>query len=212
MSRMKIAVIGSGKIGSTAARLFVAAGHEVAIANRRGPESLRALEEELGEGVEAATVEDAVYLGDIVLVAVPLGAIDALPADPFAGKIVIDANNYYPDRDGQLPELNRDETTSTELLARRLPGARVVKAFNTMYYATLAQAGDPSKPNDERLALFVAADDEDAKRLVSDLIDQLGFAAIDTGGLADGGRRQQPGSPIYNVELTGAQARKTLNR
>ena len=139
-------------------------------------------------------------------------AIDALPAAAFAGKIVIDANNYYPNRDGHLSELDRDETTSTELLAQYMPRARVVKALNTMYYATLVEAGDTTAPPDERLALFVAGDDREAKRMVIDLIDALGFAAIDTGGLADGGRRQQPGSPIYNTRLTGAQARAALAR
>jgi predicted dinucleotide-binding enzyme len=209
---MKIGVIGSGKIGSTAARLFGAAGHEVAIANRRGPESLRPLEQELGGAVHAATVEDAARFGELVLVAVPFAAIGTLPADPFAGKIVVDANNYYAERDGHVPELDGDETTSTELLARQLPGARVVKAFNTMYYATLAEAGDQTKPNDERLALLLAGDDDEAKRLVSELVAALGFAAVDTGGLADGGRRQQPGSPMYGIELTGAEAREALSQ
>jgi predicted dinucleotide-binding enzyme len=162
--------------------------------------------------VHAATVEDAARFGDVVLLAVPFGVIDVLPADAFAGKIVIDANNYYPERDGHVQGLDRDETTSTELLAQQLPGARVVKAFNTMYFATLAEAGDPTKPNDERLALLLAGDDDEAKRLVSELVEALGFAAVDTGGLADGGRCQQPGSPIHNVELTGAQAREALSR
>lgn len=209
---MKIAIIGSGKIGSTAARLFIGAGHEVAIANRRGPQSLEPLQRELGAALQPASIEDAVRFGDVVLVAVPLHAIDALPAASFAGKIVVDANNYYPNRDGHIPELDRDETTSSELLARHLPGARVVKAFNTMYYATLGEAGDPSKPEDDRLALFVAGDDQQAKQVAIDLIEQLGFAAMDNGSLADGGRRQQPGSPIYNTNLTGAQARAALGR
>jgi 8-hydroxy-5-deazaflavin:NADPH oxidoreductase len=209
---MKIAIIGSGKIGSTAARLFIGAGHEVAIANRRGPQSLKPLRLELGAALQPASTEDAIRFGDVVLVAVPLYAIDALPAASFAGKIVVDANNYYPNRDGHIPELDRDETTSSELLARHLPGARVVKAFNTMYYATLGEAGDPSKPEDDRLALFVAGDDQQAKQVAIGLIEQLGFAAMDTGSLADGGRRQQPGSPIYNTNLTGAQARAALGR
>jgi predicted dinucleotide-binding enzyme len=209
---MKIAIIGSGKIGSTAARLFIGAGHEVAIANRRGPQSLEPLQRELGAALQPASIKDAVRFGDVVLVAVPLHAIDALPAASFAGKIVVDANNYYPNRDGHIPELDRDETTSSELLARHLPGARVVKAFNTMYYATLGEAGDPSKPEDDRLALFVAGDDQQAKQVAIDLIEQLGFAAMDNGSLADGGRRQQPGSPIYNTNLTGAQARAALGR
>jgi len=209
---VKIAIIGSGKIGSTAARLFIGAGHEVAIANRRGPQSLEPLQRELGAALQPASIEDAVRFGDVVLVAVPLHAIDALPAASFAGKIVVDANNYYPNRDGHIPELDRDETTSSELLARHLPGARVVKAFNTMYYATLGEAGDPSKPEDDRLALFVAGDDQQAKQVAIDLIEQLGFAAMDNGSLADGGRRQQPGSSIYNTNLTGAQARAALGR
>jgi predicted dinucleotide-binding enzyme len=209
---VKITIIGSGKIGSTAARLFIGAGHEVAIANRRGPQSLEPLQRELGAALQPASIEDAVRFGDVVLVAVPLHAIDALPAASFAGKIVVDANNYYPNRDGHIPELDRDETTSSELLARHLPGARVVKAFNTMYYATLGEAGDPSKPEDDRLALFVAGDDQQAKQVAIDLIEQLGFAAMDNGSLADGGRRQQPGSPIYNTNLTGAQARAALGR
>jgi 8-hydroxy-5-deazaflavin:NADPH oxidoreductase len=208
---MKLAVIGSGKIGSTTARLFVDAGHQVAIANRRGPESLKDLERELGGAAHAATVEDAVRFGEIVLVAVPFGAIDELPAAAFAGKIVVDANNYYPNRDGHVPELDRDETTSTELLARHLHGARVVKAFNTMNYALLAKSGDPANPEGERLAVFVAGDDDEGKEIVMELIDELGFAAIDTGSLADGGRRQQPGSPVYAADLTGAQASEALS-
>ncbi len=124
---------------------------------------------------------------------------------------MIDANNYYPNRDGHFAELDRDETTSTELLARHLPGARAIKAFNTMNYATLAKAGDRAKPQDERLAVFVAGDDDEAKRLVTELLDELGFAAIDTGGLADGGRRQQPGAPVYAADLTGAQASEALS-
>jgi len=209
---VKISIIGSGNIGATAARLFIAVGHEVTIANRRGPHSLRPLQEELGAALNAATVADAARFGEIILIAVPFGVIEELPADAFARKIVIDANNYYPDRDGHVAELDRGETTSTEMLARRLPVARVVKAFNTMYFATLSEAGDTNKPPDERLALFLAGDDGEAKRVVINLIDQLGFTAIDTGDLSAGGRRQQPGAAIYNVNLTAAQARKALGQ
>lgn len=207
---MRIGVIGSGMIGSTSSRLFVRAGHEVAIANRRGPQSLGSLAQELGPSVHPMTVAEAAQFGDLVLVAVPFAAIEALPAEPFAGKVVIDANNYYAQRDGQVGELDADETTSSEVLARQLPDARVVKAFNTMYYATLAERGDVTLRADDRLALFVAGDDVEAKRLVSALIEELGFAAVDTGGLADGGRRQQPGSPIYAADMTLTQARRVL--
>jgi len=205
---VKIAIIGSGSIGSTAARLFVAAGHEVMIANRRGPDSLRALELELGQALRAGTVLEAARFGEVVLVAVPFGSIGELPTDAFAGKVVIDANNYYPDRDGHLAGLDSGETTSSQLLAQHLDGARVIKALNTMYFATLAQAGDTTKPPDQRLALFVAGDDAAAKQVVTRLIDQLGFTAVDTGGLDEGGRLQQPGAAIYDVKLTGAQAQR----
>jgi 8-hydroxy-5-deazaflavin:NADPH oxidoreductase len=208
---MRIGIIGSGKIGSTAAHLFVAAGHQVAIANRRGPSSLAPLEHELGARLRAQNVEEAARFGDqLVLVAVPIGAYDALPAGAFAGRIVIDTTNCYPGRDGSDAALDNDQTTSSALLAEYLPGARIVKAFNTMLYSTLAQAGRPSASADDRLALFVAGDDLDAKRIVTGLIEELGFTAIDTGGLARGERRQQPNSPIYVKNFTGAQARRIL--
>ena len=208
---MKIGIIGSGNIGATTARLFAGAGHEVTIANSRGPESLTELVQDIGPQARAGTVEAAARASDVVLVAIPLRAYPDLPADAFAGKIVIDANNYYSSRDGEIPELESDETTSSELLAGQLPDATVVKAFNTMYAQMLADGGRPDAPEDERLALFVAGDDADAKRRVMELIREIGFAALDTGSLADGGRRQQPGSPIYTTqELTGAEARAKL--
>jgi 8-hydroxy-5-deazaflavin:NADPH oxidoreductase len=207
---MRIGVIGSGNIGSAAAHQFVGAGHEVAIANSRGPESLGDLVAELGPAARAATVSDAAEFGELVLVAIPLGRIGELPPQAFAGKVVIDANNYYSSRDGEIPELENDETTSSELLARQLPDATVIKAFNTMYARKIAAGERPDVPVDERLALFVAGDDEDAKRHVIDLIEEIGFAAIDTGSLAEGGRRQQPGSPIYTEELSGAGARAKI--
>ena len=207
---MKIGFVGSGKIGSTLARLALDAGHEVRLSNSRGPDTLRSLADELGDRAEAATVTDAARFGDLVVVATPLGAYDALPAAAFEGKVVVDASNYYPNRDGQIPELDNDETTSTELLAEHLAGGRVVKAFNTMRSGTLATAGDPSKPADERLALYVAGDDAEAKRAVLSLIDEFGFAPIDTGSLAEGGRKQQAGGAVYGDEVTGAEARQAL--
>jgi predicted dinucleotide-binding enzyme len=207
---MRIAIIGSGKIGSTVAGLAVRAGHQVAIANSRGPDSLEPLVVRLEGRAIGATVEDAARFGEIVLVAIPLGAYRTLPTEPFAGKIVIDANNYYPSRDGHIAELDGDSTTSSELLAAHLRGARVVKAFNTMYYETLATRGNPDAPREERLALFLAGDDADAMRAVSGLIEELGFAPVDTGTLASGGRLQQPVSEIYNRPLTGAKAERLL--
>lgn len=155
--------MGSGLIGASAARLFAAVGHEVALANSRGPSSLSNLVGEIGDGARAATVEEAARFGEVVVVAVPLKAYPDLPAEAFAGKVVADANNYYPGRDGSFEALDDDRTTSSELLAEHL----AVKAFNTMYYATLATEGRPDTPRDERPVLFVRADDPDAKRIVS---------------------------------------------
>jgi hypothetical protein len=144
-----------------------------------------------------------------VLIAIPLKAYPDLPADAFAGKIVVDAMNYYPSRDGQVEELDAGIVGSSELLARHAPGARVVKAFNTMLWTRLGSEGRPGGDG-ERLVLFVAGDDEDAKRTVSELIDQIGFAAVDTGSLHEGGMRQQPGSPIYNKAMTVHDAEAAL--
>jgi 8-hydroxy-5-deazaflavin:NADPH oxidoreductase len=203
---MRIGVIGAGNIGATAARLFADAGHDVVISNSRGPESLRAEE---GDGIRAGTVEDAALHGEVVLVAIPLKAHPDLPAEAFEDRIVVDAMNYYPGRDGHIAELDDDETTSTELLARHLEGARVVKAFNTMGAGTLEQEGRPAGDH-SRLALLVAGDDEHAKRTVMDLVDEIGFDAVDSGSLADGGRLQQPGATLYGAEVTSIEAHEAL--
>jgi len=132
---MRIGVIGSGNIGGTVATLLARAGHEVQIANSRGPESLRGL---AAERLRPATIEAAAEDGEVVIVATPLAAYAALPAQALAGTVVIDAGNYYPSRDGQIAVLDDDSTTSTEWLAAKLPGARVVKAFNTVFWEVLA--------------------------------------------------------------------------
>ena len=114
---MKIGIIGAGNIGGNAAKLFAKAGHEIAIANSRGPETLTDLIGEIGENAKAVTAEEAAKFGEIVFVSIPLGKINELPTNGFEGKIVIDSNNYYPDRDGQIAELDSDEKTSSELLS-----------------------------------------------------------------------------------------------
>jgi 8-hydroxy-5-deazaflavin:NADPH oxidoreductase len=209
---VKIGIIGSGKIGGTAARLFTRSGHEVAIANSRGPDSLADFVEELGENAQAATVDEAADFGDVVLEAIPFRHYRDLPADHLAGKIVIDADNYYPARDGHIDELDSDRTTSTELIGRHLEGARMVKAFNTINAGELASDGRPDAPREERLALFVAGDDEDAKRVVSRLIEDIGYAPVDSGSLAEGGRRQQAGSPMYGKLLKAPEAEAAIGR
>ena len=203
---MNIGIIGVGNIGSTAAKLFANAGHDVAISNSRGPETLERLVSELGPGVRAATVEDAASFGEVVLVAIPFWSYEALPAHRLASKIVVDATNYYEGRDGRI---DFGDLTSSELISEHLSRARLVKAFNTMYYETLRTEVRDS--NGDRLVLFLAGDDEEAKAIVSGLIDEIGFSPVNTGSLRDGGRKQQPGSPIYNVPMTAEQARETLD-
>ena len=207
---MKIGIVGAGYIGGTAAKLFARAGHEIAIANSRGPETLADLTSEIGRNAKAVTVAEAADFGEIVMVSIPLGRIGELPADAFDGKIVIDTNNYYPDRDGQIAELDADEKNSSELLQEHLKGARIVKAFNTIWFEHLKTQGDKNLPLDQRRVIFVAGDDQSAKKTVASLIEEIGFAAYDTGSLAEGGRSQQPDTAIYNRNLTLSEAAAIL--
>jgi 8-hydroxy-5-deazaflavin:NADPH oxidoreductase len=202
---MRIGIVGGGNIGATAARLFAAAGHEVAVANSRGPETLAGLVGELGDRARAETVEGAAEFAEVVLVAIPFVSYTDLPAAQLTGKIVIDAGNYYPSRDGHYAALDADETTSSELLAEQLPDARVVKAFNTLYWEHLRDNGAQAA-GAERRALFVAGDDQEAKDRVGALIEDIGYAPVDAGSLAVGGRRLQPGGPLSGVLLTEAEA------
>jgi 8-hydroxy-5-deazaflavin:NADPH oxidoreductase len=206
---MRIGIIGAGRIGATAARLFARAGHDVAISNSRGPASLADLvaeiDEEVGQGrVHAATVEDASEHGEVVLLAVPWIALGAA-VDPkrLGGRIVIDAMNPYGE-DGSILETGEDG--SSGLVAKALPSARLVKAFNTIHWAHLAEQGDARLPMMRRRVIPIAGDDTDAKHVVAGLIEQLGFAPLDMGQLIEGGRRQQPETPIYNRTLTLEQA------
>lgn len=207
---MNIGIIGAGHIGGTAAKLLVEAGHNIAIANSRGPETLTDLVGELGANAKAVTVEEAARFGNVVLVSIPLGKYKQLPAESFEGKIVIDSNNYYPDRDGQIAGLDGGQVTSSELLAEHLKGARIVKGFNTIWSEHLKAQGNKNLPREERRAIFIAGDDADAKEIVAGLITEIGFAAVDTGGLRDGGAAQQPDTAIYNRNLTASEAEAIL--
>ena len=207
---MKIGILGAGNIGAAAARLFIEAGHEVALSNSRGPESLKELVRQLGPKAHAMTIEDAAQFGEMVLLAVPWRSPEALP-DPgqLRGKIVIDAMNPYRP-DGGFYDLGG--STSSELVLQRIPGARLVKAFNTIYYVHLAERGRKDLPPEERHAIYVAGDDQDAKKRVSQLIEEIGFAAVDTGSLREGGRMQQPDSPIYNQTYNSREAQEFLEK
>ena len=202
---MRIGILGAGMIGATAAKLFVRAGHEVAISNSRGPETLRELASELGPKGRAMNADEAARWAEIVLLAVPWRSPEALPpVDAVTGKIVIDAMNPYQ-VDGTVIDLG--STTSSEETRKRLPGARIVKAFNTIWYKHLAELGRPDLPVEDRHAIFVAGDDQDAKSVVMRLIEQIGFGAVDTGSLVEGGRRQQPNAPLYNRVMTVTEGR-----
>src|SRR6476619_2867411 len=143
-----IGFIGSGMIGSTVARLSVAAGHNVVMSNSRGPETLRELVAELGPLATAATAGQAAEAGDLVVVAIPVKAISDVPAKPLAGKPVLDTGNYYPQRDGQIEVLDNGALTSSGLLQRYLPDAHVVKVFNNIYYKHLESLTRPSGAQD----------------------------------------------------------------
>ena len=192
-----IGFIGSGMIGGTVARLSVAAGYNVVMSNSRGPETLRELVAELGPLAAAATSGQAAEAGDLVVVAIPVKAIAAVPATPLAGKPVLDADNYYPQRDGHIEVLDNGALTSSGLLQRYLPGAHVVKVFNNIYFRHLASLARPSGSAD-RSALPVAGDDPAAKAAVTGYLDAIGYDAVEDGSLADSWR-QQPGSPVYGA-------------
>ena len=203
---MKIGIIGSGKIGATAARLFVQAGNEVALSNSRNGEGLQELISQLHGKAKATTIEEAARFGDVVLVAIPFGKFRTLPSDAFKGKIVIDAGNYYPNRDGKFSELDNNKTTSSELMSSHLKGARLVKAFNTIWFQHLAIQGNTKLPLEDRRAIFIAGDDSQAKETVARLVEDIGFAAVDSGFLHEGGLSQQPGTYVYNNDLSSKDA------
>ena len=203
-----LGLIGAGNIGSQLARLAVNAGQEVVISNRRGPQTLATLVAELGPKARAATVEEAARSGDIVVVTIPLKAYRSVPVEPLAGKIVIDTMNYYPQRDGAIPELDDESTTTSELLQAHLPRSKVVKAFNHIYAAALTTDGQPPGTPDRR-ALVIAGNDADAKAVVARLIDQFGFYVIDAVPLSEGWRIQRD-TPGYGPRRTAEELRRDL--
>jgi predicted dinucleotide-binding enzyme len=203
-----IGLIGAGHIGSQIARLAVSNGYEVVISNSRGPESLSELVAELGPQARAATTVEAAQSGDIVVVTVPLKHYRAVPVEPLAGKIVIDTNNCYPERDGHIPELDNESTTTSELLQAHLPNSKVVKAFNHIHAAALTTDGQPAGAKNRR-ALVIAGDDLGAKATVTRLLDQFGFDTVDAGPLKEGWRIQRD-TPGYGPRRTAEELRKDL--
>jgi predicted dinucleotide-binding enzyme len=184
-------------IGGTVARLAVAAGYDVVLSNSRGPETLTELAGELGPRARTATAAGAAAAGDIVVVSIPFKAVPQVPVEPLAGKVVLDTNNYYAPRDGDVAGLDDGFTTSSELLQEHLGTARVVKVFNNIFHRHLAALPRPSGAAD-RTALTIAGDDADAKRTATEFLDAIGYDAVDVGALADGWR-VQPGHPAYGA-------------
>lgn len=205
-----IGFIGSGHIGGTLARLAVEHGQAAVVSNSRGPHTLVDLVAELGDGARAATAQEAATDGDVVVVSVPFGAYRDVPAAPLAGKVVIDTNNYYWERDGHVAEIDEGATTSAELLAGHLAGARVVKAFNHITSADLGSRGTPAGTPGRR-ALAIAGDDAEAKAVVAGLIDRWGFDVVDAGPLAEGWRFQRD-TPAYGPDLDADGLREALAR
>lgn len=205
---MKIGIIGAGQIGGTLTRRFTALGHDVSVANSRGPETLAGLARETGARV--VTARDAARAGELVIVTIPEGKISTLPKDLFAGVpddvVVVDTGNYYPQRDGRIAAIE-DGMIESRWVATQL-GRSVVKAFNTMNYKRLLERGRP-KGTPGRIALPVAGDDQRAKQVVMRLVDELGFDPVDDGELDDSWR-QQPGTPVYDVDHDAAGVRRAL--
>ncbi|MFM0502107.1 NADPH-dependent F420 reductase [Paraburkholderia caffeinilytica] len=197
---MKIGILGAGFLGRAMATVAKNHGHEVMISNSRDPRTLISAAAALGCAL--GTAEEAAKFGDVVVVTVPFSSIDALPVAALDGKIVIDTCNYYPHRDGQIEALDSRATTTSQMLAAALPGAKVVKAFNAILAKDLETDGKPADaPN--RRALPFAGDDEQAKHVVSGLLDQFGFDAVDAGALADSWRFERA-KPVYCIALDRA--------
>lgn len=189
----RFGIIGAGHIGSTLARGLTAQGHEVVIANSRGPETLETLVADLGLNARAATADEAAAAGEVVIVTVPLKALSEVPVEPLAGKIVLDTNNYYWERDGHIAALDEKRATTSGLLQEHLPTSKVAKAFNSITSTQILSDGKPAGTPGRR-ALATASDHADAAAFVTELYDAFGFDTVNIGPLADSWRveRDQP--------------------
>ena len=195
-----IGIIGAGHIGSQVARAAVANGYDVVIANSRGPETLTELVAELGPKARAATARQAAEAADVAVVTVPFKAYASIPVEPLAGKIVIDTNNYYFERDGHVPALDDGLETVSGMLQQHLPTSRVAKGFNHIRSAEITTDGKPAGAADRR-ALATSSDFEDAAQFVTDLYDQFGFDTVNVGPLSESWRVERD-QPAYVVPQT----------
>jgi 8-hydroxy-5-deazaflavin:NADPH oxidoreductase len=207
---MRIGIIGAGNIGGNLTRRLTALGHDVSVANSRGPHTLTALAEETG--ATPVTVGDAARDAQVVVITIPVKAVPDLPSglldEAADGVAVIDTGNYYPqERDGRIAAIEDEGLTESRWTERQI-GHPVIKAFNGTYAHDLLDKPRP-KGDPARIALPVAGDDEAAKRVVRGLLDELGFDTVNTGGLDDSWR-QQPGTPVYGLAAGADEVRKAL--
>ena len=201
-------IIGAGHIGGQVARAAIGQGYDVVIANSRGPETLADLVAELGPKARAATATEAAAAADIAVVTVPLRAYRDVPIEPLAGKIVLDTNNYYWERDGHIDALDRGEATTSGLLQEHLPTSKVVKAFNHIGARDITTDGSPAgTPN--RRALATAGDHPDAVAFVTDFYDRLGFDTVNVGPLSESWRVERD-RPAYVVRQNADELRENL--
>ncbi len=207
---MNIGIIGAGHIGGTLTRRFRTLGHTVSVANSRGPDTLKDLASETG--ARAVTIQEVVRHQDLIVVTIPLKSVLALPRSLFANvpaaTVVVDTGNYYPQRDGRIDAIESG-TTESRWTSQQI-GHAVVKAFNNIYAQHLMERGKPKGAAD-RIALPVAGDDQNAKHVVMQLVDALGFDPIDAGGL-DESWRQQPGTPVCGTDHDADGVRTALKQ
>lgn len=203
---MKIGIIGAGFVGRSIAKLALQAGHDVMLSNSRGPQTLFSLRPMIG--CQVGSADEAAEFGEVVVIAVPLSAINALPVAGIKNKHVIDAVNYYPQRDGDIAELDSGQTTTSELLARNLPTARITKAFNAIPMTQLESDGLAAGAENRR-ALPLAGDDQEGKAIAAALYDAFGFDALDVGPLSEGWRFER-GTPAYCVPMSRRALAETL--
>jgi predicted dinucleotide-binding enzyme len=200
---MKISIIGGGNIGGNLARLLVKAGYEVALANSRGPASLKGFVDELGTGLHPVTVDEAITFSDVIILSIHWRTVDSLPVFNVPGKIIVDTTNPYKE-DGTFFDLGNDISSSRVI--KHFPGGIVVKAFNTIWFKHLAETGNKKLPVEQRRVIPIAGDDKNAKAKISQLIEEIGFGPLDTGTLKEGSKLQGVQGVLYNRELSVKEA------
>jgi predicted dinucleotide-binding enzyme len=200
---MKISIIGAGNIGGNLARLLLKAGHEVALANSRGPASLKSFVDELGAGLHPVTVDKAITFSDVIIISIHWRTVDSLPVFNVPGKIIVDTTNPYKE-DGTFYDLGNDISSSRVI--KHFPEGTVVKAFNTIWFKHLAETGNKKLPVEQRRVIPIAGDDKNAKAKISKLIEEIGFGPMDTGTLKEGSKLQGVQGILYNREITVKEA------